>query len=206
MKKDQLLKYITVTYVVLLIMSNIMAQRLIAIGPWTLDAGNIAYPLLFMLGDLMTELYGYKESKKIILTGFAFNFLFVLLTWVGAFLPRFDQSSLTIGYDVLFNYSPRIVLVSFVCYLLGTLLNSASMIWIKKATGQKWFAVRTIGSTALGALIDTGLFSILAWVGQLAWKDIIAMIVITYIAKMLYECLIATPAAYALRGVIQKLQ
>ena len=183
MTKETFLQYVTVSYVVLLILSNVMATRLVGVGPLVLDAGNITYPLIFMVGNIMSDLYGYKASRKIILTGFAFNFLFVAFTWVGTLLPAFDDSALTLGFDALFNYSGRIVVASFTCYLLGTLLNARTLIWIKKITGERLFAVRTILSTMVGAAVDTMLFSLMAWAGQIPMRDIMIMVATTYAIK-----------------------
>lgn len=205
MHKETFLKYLTVSYVVLLILSNVMATRLVGVGPLVLDAGNLTYPLLFMVGDLMADVYGYKASRKIILTGFAFNFVFIAFTWLGTRMPAFDDSALTLGYDALFNYSGRIVLASFICYILGSLLNAGSLVWIKKLTGERLFAVRTIGSTAIGALLDTFLFSILAWAGQIPMRDILVMVGTTYAVKMAYEIFFATPTAYGLRRYMKNL-
>lgn len=205
MTKETFLQYVTVSYVVLLILSNVMATRLVGVGPLVLDAGNITYPLIFMVGNIMSDLYGYKASRKIILTGFAFNFLFVAFTWVGTLLPAFDDSALTLGFDALFNYSGRIVVASFTCYLLGTLLNARTLIWIKKITGERLFAVRTILSTMVGAAVDTMLFSLMAWAGQIPMRDIMIMVATTYAIKVLYEVCIATPAAYGIRKYMRGL-
>lgn len=202
--KESFLAIITLVYVVLLIMSNVMATRLISIGPFVLDAGTLSYPMLFMIGDLLSDSYGYKASRKVIITGFLMNFMFVCISWIGTLFPRLSDDALTVGYDALFSYNIRIVAASFICYLAGSLLNAASLVWIKKWTGEKWFAVRTIGSTILGALVDTVLFSFLAWYGSVPLPDIFAMIVTSYIIKIIYESFIATPSAWVLRGVLRK--
>lgn len=196
-------QYLTVCYVVLLILSNVMASRLVSLGPWVVDAGNITYPLIFMVGDLISDIFGFRQAKKVIYTGFIFNFIFVAFTWVGTLFTQFDNSPLTLGYDALFAYNVRIVVASFICYIIGSLLNAGSLIWIKKITGEKLFAVRTIGSTAIGAVVDTVLFSLLAWVGQIPMKDIMSMALVTYVLKMIYEGCIATPVAYALKDYIK---
>jgi uncharacterized integral membrane protein (TIGR00697 family) len=201
---ERILGNITMVYVVLLILSNVMASRLINVGGFILDAGNIVYPLLFMVGDVLSDTFGYKTSRKVILKGFLMNFVFVSFSWIGTYLPRLADDAITQGYDVLFGYNLRIVAASFICYLLGSLLNAGSLVVIKKITGGKWFAVRTIGSTVLGAFVDTFLFSILAWIGTIPFSDIMVMAITTYVAKLIYECCIATPVAYKLRYRISK--
>jgi uncharacterized integral membrane protein (TIGR00697 family) len=144
-------------------------------------------------------------ARRIILWGFAANLLFSALAWLGTLFPPLDAASgLTAAYDVLFAYNIRILISSFVGYILGSLLNAASLLWIRQLTGTKWLALRTIGSTAFGAAADTALFTLIAWTGTLPAREMLVMGVSGYAVKMVYETLIATPLDYFLTPFIQR--
>lgn len=196
---------IVTLYVVLLILSNVMATRLINVHGLIMDAGTLTYPLLFLIGDLMSEVYGFKVARKIIFVGFLCNFFFVAMTWVATTLPALSNDALTVGYDTVFTYNLRIVTASFICYLAGSLLNAASLVWIRKWTNSRWFAVRTIGSTVLGAFVDTLMFSFLAWYGTVPVNDILVMAATSYAVKLVYESFISTPIAYATRNTVERI-
>jgi uncharacterized integral membrane protein (TIGR00697 family) len=196
---------ITVIYIVLIISANVMASKIISVFGFILDAGVITYPLTFLIGDILAEIYGYKRARGVILWGFAANLAFSLLAFLGTFLPPLDASdALASGYDALFKYNLRILTASFIGYIAGSLLNAASMVRIKKLTGERFLAVRTIGSTALGALADTALFSAIAWAFTMSFNEILIFAVTGYVVKMIYETVIATPLDYLLTPLIKK--
>jgi queuosine precursor transporter len=202
--KKEFLNVITIVYVVMMLAANVMCSKPITFLGIATDAGTLTYPLTFMIGDIVADVFGYKESRKIILWGFFANLIFVCCTFIGVLLNPLETTSLTESYDVLFSYNVRILISSFAGYIVGNLLNAASLVWIKKLTGERFLAVRTIGSTALGALLDTAIFTTLAWAGTLPVSDILAMGVGTYLIKMVYEAVFATPLDYAIVPLINK--
>ena len=202
--KKEFLNVITIVYVVMMLAANVMCSKPITFLGIATDAGTLTYPLTFMIGDIVADVFGYKESRKIILWGFFANLIFVCCTFIGVLLNPLETTSLTESYDVLFSYNVRILISSFAGYIVGNLLNAASLVWIKKLTGERFLAVRTIGSTALGALLDTSIFTTLAWAGTLPVSDILAMGVGTYLIKMVYEAVFATPLDYAIVPLINK--
>ncbi|MDR1563522.1 MAG: queuosine precursor transporter [Oscillospiraceae bacterium] len=203
--RERFLSIITVIYSMLMITSNVMALKVIEIAGVTMDAGTVTYPLTFMIGDMIAENFGYKTARNLIWYGFGANLLFSVFAWTGTLLPAQDVlEPLTIGYNHLFTYSLRILLASFTAYLVGSLLNAASLIWIRRVTGTRWVAVRTIGSTALGALVDTAIFTVLAWAGTMPLMPMIKMGLCGYGIKMAYEGIIATPLNYVVNPFIKK--
>jgi uncharacterized integral membrane protein (TIGR00697 family) len=202
---SRFLDVVAIVYIVLIVTANVMASKVLALGSIIIDAGTVTYPLTFMIGDILAEIYGYKTARRIILWGFAANLLFSALAWLGTLFPPLDATeSLTVAYDVLFSYNIRILAASFVAYIVGSLLNAASLLWIRRLTGAKWLALRTIGSTAFGAAADTALFTLIAWVGTLPAREMFVMAVSGYVVKMIYETLIATPLDYFLTPFIKK--
>ncbi|MDR3318862.1 MAG: queuosine precursor transporter [Clostridiales bacterium] len=203
--QSALLNAATLIYVVMIIAANVMAMKVVDFLGIKIDAGTITYPVTFLMGDIVAELFGFKPARKMILIGFAANLAFAVFTYLGTFLPAADTAdALAEGYDALFTYSFRILAASFIAYLAGSLLNAASMIWIRKATGDKWLAFRTIGSTALGAAADTAIFTVIAWIFVLPMHDMLILALCSYAVKMVYEILIATPIDYLLVRLIKK--
>ena len=202
-KKD-FLNVITIVYVALMLAANVMCSKPITFLGIATDAGTLTYPLTFMIGDIVADVFGYKDSRKIILWGFFANLVFVCCAAVGVLFTPLEVTPLTESYDMLFSYNIRLLIASFLGYIVGNLLNAASLVWIKKITGEKFLAFRTIGSTALGALLDTAIFTTLAWIGTLPVSDMVAMGIGSYAIKMIYESVFATPLDYAIVPIIKK--
>jgi uncharacterized integral membrane protein (TIGR00697 family) len=162
------------------------------------DAGTITFPLAYMLGDVLTEMWGYKIAKKTIILAFLCNVFVVLCTQIGVWLPSPDYLDTTAqAYDTVFNYVPRIVLGSLTGFLLGEISNAWLMDKIKSKTKGKRLWVRTIGSSIVGYVFDTVPFVLIAFLGVLTTRDIILMIVSQYIMKLAIEAIFGTPLAYA---------
>jgi uncharacterized integral membrane protein (TIGR00697 family) len=206
MTKSALLHYITLLYIVLLIAANVMASKVLALGPILIDAGTSTYPLTFRLGDLLSECFGYSAAKKVVYVGFGANLAFSGLCFVGALFPASEAApDFALAYNLLFRYNPRILAASFAGYLAGSLLNVRSFIHIRALTGQRWLALRAIGSTAIGAAADTLLFTLIAWAFTITWKDLWIMALSSYLVKMLYESLIAPPLDYLIAPLMEKI-
>ncbi len=202
-KKD-FLNVITIVYVALMLAANVMCSKPITFLGIATDAGTLTYPLTFMIGDIVADVFGYKDSRKIILWGFFANLVFVCCAAVGVLFTPLEVTPLTESYDILFSYNIRLLISSFLGYIVGNLLNAASLVWIKKITGERFLALRTIGSTALGALLDTAIFTTVAWAGTLPVSAMIAMGLGSYVIKMIYEAVFATPLDYAIVPIIKK--
>ena len=190
---------ITVLLTVCYIVSNIMAVKVIGFfGLFYFDAGTITFPLAYMLGDVLTEIWGYRVARKTIILAFLCNVFVVICTQIGVWLPSPDYlASTSSAYDTIFNYVPRIVIASLVGFLLGELSNAWFMERIKKATGGRHLWVRTIGSSVIGYLFDTLPFVLIAFAGVLSTRDLMLMIVMQYFMKLSIEVFFGTPMAYA---------
>ncbi len=186
--------------ITLYITANLMAVKPITVFGLTLfDAGTITFPLAYMLGDVLTELWGYKTSQKVILLSFVCNLTVVLCTALGLLLPAPDAAAETAqAYAIIFAYVPRIVAASLVGFLGGELTNAWVMDRLREITAGKHLWLRTIGSSMVGYIFDTVLFVLLAFGGTLPVQDLGTMILAQYLIKVVLEVLFGTPLAYGL--------
>ena len=186
--------------------SNVMAVKLIEVfGITWFDAGTIVFPLAYMLGDVLTEIWGFRTAKKVIILTFFCNILMIAATSVGILLPSPDHAAETsAAYAHIFTATPRILAASLIGFFCGEMTNAKAMILIKRVTKGKLLFVRTILSSAVGYVFDTGLFVLLAFAGTVPVRDLISMIVVQYIAKLLIEAIFATPLAYMAVDFLRK--
>lgn len=190
---------ITALMVTCYLTANIMAVKLISVFGITLfDAGTVTFPLAYMLGDVLTEIWGFKTARKVIFLTFVCNIILMLATTIGVFLPS-PQSTADIAeaYNTVFSYVPRIVIASLAAFLGGELCNAWFMVKIKQMTKGRFLWMRTIGSSVLGYIFDTVVFVLVAFVGTVPAKEIFTMITAQYFAKLIIEALSGTPLAYA---------
>ena len=183
-----------------------MAVKVIGVfGLFYFDAGTITFPLAYMLGDVLTEIWGYRIARKTIILAFLCNVFVVICTQIGVWLPSPDYLDTTASaYNTIYNYVPRIVLASLVGFLLGEISNAWIMDKMKKITNGKHLWFRTIGSSIIGYLFDTVPFVLIAFIGTLTIHDILLMILSQYIIKIAIEALFGTPVAYGLIAVLRK--
>ena len=197
---------IAVFFTVCYIVSNIMAVKVVGIfGLFFFDAGTITFPLAYMLGDVLTEIWGYRTARKTIILAFLCNVFVVICTQIGVWLPSPDYLDATSNaYNTIYSYVPRIVFASLTGFLLGELSNAWIMDKMKKLTNGKHLWFRTIGSSIVGYIFDTVPFVLIAFVGALTTRDILLMILSQYIIKIAIEALFGTPMAYALIAFLKK--
>ncbi len=197
---------VTVLFVMSYVISNLMAVKVIGFfGLFYFDAGTITFPLAYMLGDVITEIWGYRTARKIIFLAFLCNILVVVCTQIGVWLPSPDYlDEAAQAYDMVFSYVPRIVLGSLTGFLLGELSNAWLMDKIKGKTNGKHLWVRTIGSSIVAYVFDTIPFVLIAFLGVLTTRDILLMIVSQYVMKLAIEALCGTPLAYAVVSYLRK--
>ena len=197
---------VTALFVTLYLVSNIMAVKVISFFDIIyFDAGTITFPFAYMLGDILTEIWGYHKAKKVIWMTFLCNIIMMIFTQVAVWLPSPDYLEGTaIAYDNVFTYVPRIVIASLTGFLLGELSNSWLMDKIKKKTEGRFLWIRTIGSSIAAHLLDTVPFVLIAFIGTMTTRDIIMMIVTQYFMKLGIEVVFGTPLAYAGVGYIKR--
>ncbi|MBR5776488.1 MAG: queuosine precursor transporter, partial [Bacteroidaceae bacterium] len=178
---------------------NVMAVKVISIfNLFYFDAGTITFPFAYMLGDVLTEIWGFRTVRKVIWMTFFCNILMVVCTQIGVWLPSPDYLSETANaYNHIFTYVPRIVVGSLVGFLLGELSNAWFMEKIKQKTKGKRLWVRTIGSSAIAYWFDSLPFVLIAFAGVVSTHDLLMMIAFQYAAKLLLEAFFGTPMAYA---------
>ena len=190
---------VTSFFVTSYLVSNIMAVKVVGfLNLFYFDAGTITFPFAYMLGDVLTEIWGYKTARNVIWTTLVCNILLVVCTQIGVWMPSPDYLDGTAeAYDHIFSYVPRIVIASLVGFLLGELSNAWLMERIKKRTKGRFLWVRTIGSSMVGYLFDTIPFVLIAFCGTLTLRDLLLMIALQYFMKLGIEAFFGTPLAYA---------
>ena len=198
---------VTALFVTSYLVSNVMAVKVISLfGFFYFDAGTITFPFAYMLGDVLTEIWGYRTARKVIWMTFFCNILMVVCTQIGVWLPSPDYLAETANaYDHIFNYVPRIVVASLTGFLLGELSNAWLMEKIKEKTKGKRLGVRTIGSSAVTYVFDSLPFVLIAFVGVVSVHDLIMMIVFQYTIKLFIEACFGTPLAYAAVRAIRRI-
>lgn len=202
----QPLMSVTALFITLYLVSNIMAVKVINLfGLFYFDAGTITFPFAYMLGDVLTEIWGFRTAKKVIWITFICNIILVACTHVGVWLPSPDYLSETAeAYNHIYNYVPRIVLGSLVGFLLGELSNAWFMEKIKIKTKGRFLWLRTIASSSIGYIFDSLPFVLIAFAGVVSTHDLLMMIAFQYAAKLLIEAIFGTPMAYIVINRIKK--
>ena len=193
------LMIVTAMFVTLYLVSNIMAVKVIGLwGLFYFDAGTITFPFAYMLGDVLTEIWGFKMAKRVIWTTFFCNLVMVICTQVGVWLPSPEHLADTeAAYNHLFNYVPRIVIASLAGFLLGELSNAWVMDKMKQKMKGRKLWVRTIGSSMVGYVFDTLPFVLIAFLGVVTTKELLLMMAFQYFSKLIIEATMGTPMAYA---------
>lgn len=193
------LMILTALFITLYLVSNIMAVKVVSFfGLFYFDAGTITFPFAYMLGDVLTEIWGYRTTKRIIYLTLLCNIVLMACTAIGVTMPSPDYLAETAAaYDHIFSYVPRIVVASLVGFLMGELSNAWLMERIKIRTKGRWLWLRTIGSSAVAYIFDSLPFVLIAFAGVVSTHDLIMMIVFQYVSKLLIESMFGTPMAYA---------
>jgi len=183
-------------FVAVLLISNTTSTKILRFGPFTFDGGTLLFPIAYIFGDILTEVYGYKRSRKVIWTGFFCLMLMVAFYGLVGYLPAAADWPYQQEYQHLLGFVPRIALASLVAYLAGEFSNSYVLAKMKVAMKGKALWARTIGSTIIGEALDTSIFVMIAFYGALPGPLLWAVAVSNYIFKVGIEVLF-TPATYA---------
>ncbi|MBI4184137.1 MAG: queuosine precursor transporter [Proteobacteria bacterium] len=194
---------ITALFVTCLIVSNTTAVKLVSVAGLVLPGAVVIFPVSYIIGDVLTEVYGYDRARAVIWLGFACNLLTVaVIALVGAIpaAPFWDGQA---AYERILGAAPRILTASFLAYLLGEFANAYVLARLKVKTGGRWLWLRTIGSTLVGQSLDSAVFITVAFAGLLPPKVLLATIVTQALAKTAYEAL-ATPLTYAAVGALKR--
>ena len=186
----------TALFVTCLLTANTIAAKLVTLGGLTLTAGIVIFPISYVLGDVLTEVWGYAAARQVIWLGFACNALMVVAVWLGGELPAAPFWKGQAAYQEILGQAPRILLASFAAYLVGEFANAFVLAKLKIATGGRWLWVRTIGSTVVGQALDSLVFVVLAFAGAVPVGVLTGIVGAQWAVKVAYEAA-ATPLTYA---------
>ena len=186
----------TALFVTCLLTANIIAAKLVTLGGLTLTAGIVIFPISYVLGDVLTEVWGYAAARRVIWLGFACNALMVAAVWLGGELPAAPFWKGEAAYQEILGQAPRILLASFAAYLVGEFANAFVLAKLKIATQGRWLWVRTIGSTVVGQGLDSVVFVTLAFAGAVPAGALVGIVGAQWLVKVAYEAA-ATPLTYA---------
>ncbi len=194
--RHRYLDALQVAFVVVLLVSNLLAQKICRIGPFAVSGAILLFPITYIFGDVFTEVYGYAASRRAIWLGFFATALLYAAGVATIALPADPGWHNQAAFATVFGFVPRILAASLIAFWAGEFANSYVMARLKVATDGRWLWTRTVGSTVVGQAVDTMLVITLTFGGTVAWGTIGSMIVTGYLLKVGYEVL-ATPMTYA---------
>lgn len=188
---------LTVTFCVCLIVSNLMEIKTIDLGPLTITAGVIVFPISYIINDCIVEVYGFGRARFVIWLGFAMNLAVSLLLQLGVWLPGSASWQGQEAMELIFGAVPRIFTASFIAFLCGSMVNALVMSRMKERHGRRRFSLRAIVSTLWGEGTDSLIFFPIAFGGVLSWREIAMLIVTQTLLKTLYEVIILPVTRFA---------
>ncbi len=203
-KSGRVLPIIAALFVTCLLTANIIAVKLFVVAGVALPAGVVIFPLSYLFGDVLTEVYGYAQARRIIWLGFVCNLLMVVAIWIAQELPSAPFWNGQSAYEQILGFTPRLLAASFVAYLVGEFANSFVLAKLKIATKGRWLWTRTISSTLVGQLLDSTVFITLAFVGT-GVPGLEALILAQWLFKSAYE-VVATPLTYLVVNMVKRVE
>jgi uncharacterized integral membrane protein (TIGR00697 family) len=194
---------VVAVFVTCLITANIIAVKLVDLFGLILPAAIFIFPLSYITGDVLTEVYGYRQARKVIWLGFMCNAIVVAAIWIAQILPGASFWDGQAAYERILGYTPRILIASFLAYLVGEFANSFVLAKMKIATQGRWLWLRTIGSTLVGQGLDSVVFISLAFAGTIPVHALTLAIVTQWLAKSAYEAAV-TPFTYLVVNFLKR--
>jgi len=192
-------------FVAVLLISNVASTKIMRLGPFTFDGGTILFPVSYIFGDILTEVYGYRRSRRVIWTGFfCTGLMAAVLAIVGA-LPPAEGWDNQAAYQTILGQTPRIVLGSLIAYFAGEFSNSYTLAKMKIWTSGRWLWMRTIGSTLVGEGVDTLLFVTIAFAGTMPGALLWSIIASNYVFKVGVEAAM-TPITYRVANSLKRVE
>lgn len=195
----------SMVYVTMLVVSNTAATKIAMLGPFPVAAGIVCFPVAYIFGDVLTEVYGYVQTRRVIWAGFLCLALMSFFYWAATALPPAPFFADEAAYDRLFGLVPRIVLGSLLGYLVGSFLNAMVMSKMKLYSHGKHLWMRTIASTLVGEVGDSAVFAIVAFYGLLTPSQLFDVGATGFALKVLYE-VVATPLTYLIVGYLKRVE
>ena len=203
---------VTAVFVTTLVISNIIAVKIVGVGGLYLPAAVILFPIAYIFGDILTEVYGYARARQVIWIGFFCNLLAVIAIWIAGLLPAapFWDASLysspqeaQTAYQAILGFTPRLLLASFLAYLVGEFLNSFVLARLKVKTRGRFLWLRTITSTLVGQGADSLVFITIAFWGIFPGPDLGKAILSQWLFKVVFE-IVATPFTYLIVSALKR--
>ena len=201
LRQFKYLDALTTTFVVVLLVANLVAQKLIRIGPigpipaFTTSGAMVLFPITYIFGDIFTEIYGYGASRRAIWLGFFGTALMYGVSALVIWLPSDPEFRNQQAFVTVFGILPRILVASLLAFWAGEFANSFTMAKMKLLTGGKYLWTRTVGSTVVGQAVDTTLVIVLTFAGTFTAHKLVQIILTGYVLKVAYE-VAATPVTY----------
>ena len=192
-------------FVTTLIAANVTAVKLIDVFGLILPAGTIVFPISYIFGDVLTEVYGYRAARKTIWLAFTCNLVFVAAVYGAQVLPPASFWDGQAAYERILGFTGRLLVASFCAYLVGEFANAYVLARLKIVTSGRWLWLRTISSTLVGQGIDSAVFVTIAFIGTIPISVLIGAVVTQWLAKSLYEAL-ATPITYVVVGSLKRIE
>jgi len=189
-------------FVTCLITAIVIAVKFGDVLGVVLPGGVIIFPISYIAGDVLTEVYGFRQARRVIWLGFFCNAITVLAIWLGGILPAAPFWDGQGAYERILGYTPRLLAASFLAYLVGEFVNSIVLAKMKVATNGRWLWSRTIGSTLVGQGLDSLVFVLVAFIGSIPLSGLVTAIIAQWLFKSIYEAA-ATPLTYL---VVNKLK
>ena len=191
-------------FVVVLVLSNVIgAAKLSTVAGFTFGAGILFFPLSYVIGDVLTEVYGYARARRVIWAGFAALVFMAVMSFVVVALPPADSWTGQEAYEQVFGQVPRIVLASITAFWAGEFVNSYVMAKMKVWTRGEKLWTRTIGSTVVGQGVDSLLFYPIAFLGVWETSDVLLVMVTNWALKVGWEAVL-TPVTYRVVAFLKK--
>ena len=190
-------------FVVVLLISNLIAPKFFAIGPLRISAAQILFPITYIFGDVFTEVYGYSASRRAIWYGFFASFLLVVISYLAVIIPPAPEFKDQAAFETIFKPVGRIVAASLLAYWCGEFANSFTLAKLKLLTKGRHLWTRTIGSTIVGQAVDTTVVMFAAFYGTRPLGVIFSLIVSGYLIKVIYETLM-TPITYLIVNALKR--
>jgi uncharacterized integral membrane protein (TIGR00697 family) len=195
-------------FVTVLLCSGIIGvQKVSAIGPFNFGTAIIFFPLSYIFGDILTEVYGYARSRRVIWAGFAALIFAALMSWIVVKMPAAPDWKGQQAYEMIFGNTPRIVCASLFAFWAGEFANSFVLAKMKVFTNGRWLWTRTIGSTIVGEGVDSTIFYPLAFLGAEGWTNLLVfqVMITNYLLKVGVE-VVATPITYRVVNFLKRVE
>lgn len=190
-------------FVVILLISNLVGQKVTAVGWFRISGAQVFFPITYIFGDVFTEVYGYGASRRAIWIGFMASALLAVLGLFAVWLPPAPEWPNQAAFATVFEFVPRMIVASLIAFWCGEFANSYVMARMKLLTKGRHLWSRTVGSTVVGQAVDTAIVMVLAFAGTVPAGAILKLVVSSYLGKVAYEVL-ATPLTYAVVNFLKR--